>query len=457
MSEDLVAPPAEGAGCHAGADTMREAAARAGKSEVLERYAADYPRGPHDQPQSMCPAFGSLRVGLRMRRTATILSGSACCVYGLTFTSHFYGARRTVGYVPFSSETLVTGKLFEDIREAVHAQADPEKYDTIVVTNLCVPTASGVPLQLLPNAINGVRIIGIDVPGFGVPTHAEAKDVLAGAMLKYAREEIMAGPVAAPAVMPDKPTVTLLGEMFPADPVGISMLLEPMGLTAGPVVPTREWRELYAALASPVVAAIHPFYTAAVREFEAAGRTVVGSAPVGRDGTAAWLAAIGDAFGLSADKVENLKQTIAQGRDAIAAGVALESKVSQPADNQVLIEFGDLSVAQNSAAELESAVKEQIGDDAYALYDGLGFRGAVTTLLSNGALNGSTRPGASRNYTIVRVDAGTKYTYNITQRTTPPNGGGFGGFGGGGGAGKEYLEFNLGTALYRLLPPGFEQ
>jgi hypothetical protein len=26
------------------------------------------------------------------------------------------------------------------------------------------------------------------------------------------------------------------------------MMLEPMGLAAGPVVPTREWRELYAAL-----------------------------------------------------------------------------------------------------------------------------------------------------------------------------------------------------------------
>jgi 3,8-divinyl chlorophyllide a/chlorophyllide a reductase subunit Y len=327
MSEDLARTPAEvppeleGAGCHAGADTMRDAAAKAGKSEVLDRYAADYPKGPHDQPQSMCPAFGSLRVGLRMRRTATILSGSACCVYGLTFTSHFYGARRTVGYVPFNSETLVTGKLFEDIRDAVHDMADPEKYDTIVVTNLCVPTASGVPLQLLPDTINGVRIIGIDVPGFGVPTHAEAKDVLAGAMLKYARNEIMAGPVAAPAVMPDKPTVTLLGEMFPADPVGISMLLEPMGLTAGPVVPTREWRELYAALASPVVAAIHPFYTAAVREFEAAGRTIVGSAPVGRDGTAAWLAAIGDAFGLPADKV-----AAAQNKWLPAIGGALAGK-----------------------------------------------------------------------------------------------------------------------------------
>jgi hypothetical protein len=45
-----------------------------------------------------------------------------------------------------------------------------------------------------------------------------------------------------------------------------------MGLAAGPVVPTREWRELYAALDCAAVAAIHPFYTASFREFEAAGR-----------------------------------------------------------------------------------------------------------------------------------------------------------------------------------------
>ncbi len=297
----------EAGGCHAGKDKMQAAARAAGKSEVLDRYAADYPvdatRGPHDQPQSMCPAFGSLRVGLRMRRTATILSGSACCVYGLTFTSHFYGARRSVGYVPFSSETLVTGKLFEDIKEAVEHMADPEKYDSIIVTNLCVPTASGVPLRLLPKSINGVRIIGIDVPGFGIPTHAEAKDVLAGAMLQYARAEAEQGPVAAPSIKADLPTVTLLGEMFPADPMGIGHMLEPLGLAAGPVVPTREWRDLYAALNGAVVAAIHPFYTASVREFEAAGRTVVGSAPVGRDGTAAWLQAIGQATGASTNQI----------------------------------------------------------------------------------------------------------------------------------------------------------
>jgi len=323
------AVPQDGMGCHAGAATMEAAARQAGQSEILDRYAADYPKGPHDQPQSMCPAFGSLRVGLRMRRVATILSGSACCVYGLTFVSHFYGARRSVGYVPFNSESLVTGKLFEDIRDAVHELADPDQFDAVVVTNLCVPTASGVPLRLLPEEINGVRIVGIDVPGFGIPTHAEAKDVLAGAMLNYARKEIQAGPVAAPAGgKSDRPTVTLLGEMFPADPMMIGAMLAPMGLAVGPVVPCREWRELYAALDCGAVAAIHPFYTAAIREFQAAGRPVIGSAPVGHDGTAAWLSAIGTAFNLPADKIAAAQNMFLPAIKAALAGAPINGTIT---------------------------------------------------------------------------------------------------------------------------------
>ena len=322
-------PSGDGAGCHSQAEKMKAQATAAGKSETLERYAADYPVGPHDQPQSMCPAFGSLRVGLRMKRTATVLSGSACCVYGLTFTSHFYGARRTVGYVPFNSETLVTGKLYEDIREAVVKLADPALYDAIVVTNLCVPTASGVPIQKIAKEINGVRIIAIDVPGFGVPTHAEAKDILAGAMLDYARKEAESGPVQAPrGGRSAKPTVTLLGEMFPADPVGIGMMLEPLGLAAGPVVPTREWRELYAALDSGVVAAIHPFYTASIRVFEQAGRKIVGSGPVGCDGTAAWLDAIGAAYGVAQDKVDAAKNRFLPAIQGALAGMPIEGRIT---------------------------------------------------------------------------------------------------------------------------------
>ena len=110
---------------------------------------------------------------------------------------------------------------------------------------MCVPTASGVPLELLPKEINWVRVIGIDVPGFGVPTHAEAKDILAGAMLNYARTEAEAGPVAQPtAQAASLPSISLVGEIFPVDAITLGRLLEPLGLAAGPVVPTREWREL---------------------------------------------------------------------------------------------------------------------------------------------------------------------------------------------------------------------
>ncbi len=293
--------------CHGGRAVLEEAARAAGKSAALDRLAADYPRGPHDQPQSMCPAFGSLRVGLRMRRVATILCGSACCVYGLTFTAHFYGARRTVGYVPFNSESLVRGELFEDIRDAVYATAKPAECDAVIVINLCVPTASGVPLDRLPRQIDGVRVIGIDVPGFGVPTHAEAKDVLAGAMLRYARNEAEQGPVARPRQMQDAPAVTLIGELFPADPPGIGAMLAPMGLAVAPQLPSREWRDLYAALDCRVAAAVHPFYVASVREFRAAGRPVAGSAPVGVEATAAWLDAIGTAAAVAPSRIDAAK------------------------------------------------------------------------------------------------------------------------------------------------------
>ena len=319
----------EGSGCHGGRETLLAAANAAGKGEALARLIADYPRGPHEQPQSMCPAFGSLRVGLRMRRVATILSGSACCVYGLTFTSRFYGARRSVGYVPFNSETLVRGELFEDIRRAVEETARPEDVDAVVVINLCVPTASGVPLDLLPREINGVRVIGIDVPGFGVPTHAEAKDVLAAAMLRAARAEIETGPVARPrGPMAERPTVALIGELFPVDPIGIGGLLAPMGLDVAPPSPAREWRDLYGALDCAVAAAVHPFYTATVREFETAGRPVIGSGPVGLEGTADWLEAVGRAANVAGADIDRAKAACLPAIRAARRANPLEARVT---------------------------------------------------------------------------------------------------------------------------------
>jgi len=62
-TSDLPDPGAaavDGLGCHSGRAKMQAAAQAAGKSETLAQYAKDYPlpeaAGPHEQPQSMCPA-----------------------------------------------------------------------------------------------------------------------------------------------------------------------------------------------------------------------------------------------------------------------------------------------------------------------------------------------------------------------------------------------------------------
>ena len=78
-------------------------------------------------------------------------------------------------------------------------------------------------------------------------------------MLNFARQEVEAGPVQSPkGGKNDRPTIAMLGEMFPADPMVIGAMLDPMGLAAGPVLPAREWRELYAALDCEAVAAHTP-------------------------------------------------------------------------------------------------------------------------------------------------------------------------------------------------------
>ena len=127
-------------------------------------------------------------------------------------------------------------------------------------------------------------------------------------MLNFARQEVEAGPVAAPSSgKSDRPTLAILGEMFPADPMVIGSMLAPMELAAGPVLPAREWREMYAALDCSAVAAIHPFYTATMREFDAAGRPSIGSAPVGYEGTASWLESVGEVSSLKIKSIKSKK------------------------------------------------------------------------------------------------------------------------------------------------------
>jgi 3,8-divinyl chlorophyllide a/chlorophyllide a reductase subunit Y len=94
------------------------------------------------------------------------------------------------------------------------------------------------------------------------------------------------------------------------------------------VVPCREWRELYAALDCGVVAAVHPFYSAAVREFQAAGRTIVGGGPVGLDGTAEWLKNIGQAYDVPAEKIAAAQNAFLPGIRAALEGSRVKGRIT---------------------------------------------------------------------------------------------------------------------------------
>jgi chlorophyllide a reductase subunit Y len=94
------------------------------------------------------------------------------------------------------------------------------------------------------------------------------------------------------------------------------------------VVPTREWRELYAALDCAAVAAIHPFYTASVREFVTAGRPIVASAPVGHDGTEAWLQAIGQACNVGQAQIDAAKNRFLPVIKAVLAKTPIHGRIT---------------------------------------------------------------------------------------------------------------------------------
>ena len=213
----------------------------------------------------------------------------------------------------------------------MHELADPEQYDAIVMTNLCIPTASGVPLDLLPREINGVRIIGIDVPGFGVPTHAEAKDVLSGAVLKLrpggggeGRRSQAPGTHRGPAH--GDPA----GRALPGGSGGgFNALPLPHGDGGGHRGPhpgvegalTRRWTVRWWGQSTP---SIPP----PCASFRLAGRPVVGSGPVGVDGTSAWLEAVGTAAGVPAAKIDAARDAALAGIRAALAANPIKGRIS---------------------------------------------------------------------------------------------------------------------------------
>lgn len=268
-------------------------------------------------PQTMCPAFGALRVLTRIEGAQPAMVTDTGCLYGLTFVTHFYAARKSIVAPALGTAELSSGKVQEAANAAIAEAASAANTTFIPVISLCVAETAGLAEELLPKEIDGKPVILVRVPAYAIHSHPEAKDVALAAVM---RRFIDTSGDHEPS------TLALIGEVFPADPLLIDGVVRRMGGRVVTTLPGRHVDEIRQAGRAAAVAALHPFYRETIGVLRERGVAVISGAPIGADGSAAWLRAIGAALELDEDAVER----VAAEEEAAARGF-LASKPLQGA------------------------------------------------------------------------------------------------------------------------------
>ncbi|HMO56849.1 MAG TPA: chlorophyllide a reductase subunit Y [Roseiflexaceae bacterium] len=240
-------------------------------------------------PQSMCPAFGSLRILTRMEGSHPVMATDTGCLYGLTFITHFYGARKSILAPQLGTAELLDGKVVEGTRAAIEVAAHEPGCRLIPVISLCVAETAGLPEELLPQRAGDADVVLVRVPAYAIHSHAEAKDVAMEALLRRL------GDRSAPR---EERTVVIMGEVFPADQIAIDSILRRMGAAGTVALPGRAIDDLRRAGRAAALAPLHPFYKSTIKLFREWDVPVVGGAPVGVSGSFAWLKTLGSLVGL---------------------------------------------------------------------------------------------------------------------------------------------------------------
>ncbi len=250
-------------------------------------------------PQSMCPAFGSLRILTRIEGAHPVMATDAGCLYGLTFVTHFYGARKSILAPQLGTAELMSGQIVEGTIATIERAAQEPGCQLIPVISLCVAETAGLPEEMLPKRVGNAEVVLVRVPAYAIHSHPEAKDIALGALLNRLGE---------PDGGRQAKTVALIGEVFPADPLMIDGILRRMGVEATITLPGRSIDDLRMAARVGAVAPLHPFYKETLAVFRKWKIPVVGGAPVGSSGTYAWLKAIGATLNLDPQRVEEVAQ-----------------------------------------------------------------------------------------------------------------------------------------------------
>lgn len=266
-------------------------------------------------PQSMCPAFGSLRILARIEGSHPVMATDTGCLYGLTFVTHFYGARKSILAPTLGSAELYAGEVVEGTRMAIEAAAREPGCQLIPVVSLCVAETAGMPEELLPRKVGDADVVLVRVPAYAIHSHPEAKDVALEALLRRLGDR--EGP-------PEARSVAVVGEVFPGDQLAIDGILRRMGVATTIALPGRSVGDLRRAGRSAAVAPLHPFYKGVTRLYREWGVSVAGGAPVGISGTYAWVKAIGSLLDLDPDLVAQVAEEEREKAQAVVAAKSLK-------------------------------------------------------------------------------------------------------------------------------------
>ena len=314
----------------------------------------------------MCPAFGALRVLTRIEGSHPVMATDTGCLYGLTFVTHFYGARKSILAPQLGTAELMAGQVVEGTRAAIDVAAKEPGCQLVPVISLCVAETAGLPEEMLPQKVGDAEVVLVRVPAYAIHSHPEAKDVALAALLARLGDDKSEK---------DKKTLALLGEVFPADPLIIDNLLRQMGVEATITLPGRSIHDLRRAGHVGALAPLHPFYKETTKLFRKWRIPVVGGAPVGMSGSYAWLKAVGSLLALDPKQVDEVAEA-----ERERAQMMLNA---QPLSGRILVtgyEGTELAYARllvEAGAEVPY-VSTSIGQDPLVLPDEMWLRARGT-------------------------------------------------------------------------------
>jgi len=262
-------------------------------------------------PQSMCPAFGGLRVLMRIDGSQVCMAADQGCLYGLTFVSHFYVARRSIVSPELMNVQISGGTMIDDLRRTIETIAEDPSVRFIPVVSTCVAETAGIAEELLPKRVGNAEVLLVRLPAFQIRTHPEAKDVAVSSLVRRF------GAFDQPR---KEKSLVVLGEIFPVDAMMIGGVLQRIGVQSVVTLPGADLDDYAQAGRAAACAVLHPFYERTASLFESAGMKIVKGNPIGANATAQWIERIGEALDLDPETVRQVAEEEKQKAKQVLAG-----------------------------------------------------------------------------------------------------------------------------------------